>query len=104
MRNLLEERTFDMKFARVILNFFAFAFFGLILYVQFINVIEIQTAAAFIFADCMISAFANYGLRKYEKEQRAEQERLLREREEKQRMRKEIETLKAELEKNKKQS
>jgi Skp family chaperone for outer membrane proteins len=99
----LEEPTFNVKRARLILNIFAFTFFGLILYIQFINAINIQAAALFLFVDCILSAFANYRLRNYEKEQKAEQERL-RELEEKDRMQKEINALKGELEKNKNSS
>jgi Skp family chaperone for outer membrane proteins len=88
---------------RLALLIFTPALMGLLLCAEITNVISIQTATSGLVLTAFISSLINYFLYKQEKQEKAEQE-ILREREEKQRMRKEIETLKAELEKNKKQN
>lgn len=101
MSNWLEEPTFNVKRARWVLGIFAFALAGLFLYSQFINAISIQTGSYLILGDGIVTTLIAFGLKK-EKEEQEEEQEILREIEEKQSMQKEIQTLKAELEKNKK--
>ena len=66
----MQESTFNVKRAKLVFYISSLTYLGLILFLGFANVIDYQTFLLCLFAGTIAGSLTNYGLRKYEKEQK----------------------------------